>query len=119
MFAKFLILTALAMLASGATAQAGCGKCETRVVYKVTVVKKCTPSRAPRLRKVPRHRPHVRAIVRHATAAPFAYCPSGYDALGYACGYRVYVPRRFPYDSSYGVGFPFDNSIVPGFGNRP
>ncbi|MCW2275958.1 hypothetical protein GJ654_16720 [Rhodoblastus acidophilus] len=123
MFAKFLILTILGMLALVATAQARCGKCDTRLVYHVVVVKKCTPARAMRVRKLPRHRLRVRAIAPHVTAraisAQFAYCPTGYDDLGYACGYPIYVPRPFPYDSSYGLGFPFDNSIVPGFGFRP
>lgn len=117
MFAKFLILTTLGLLALGGAAQAGCVTCETRV-YKVVVVKKCTPSRVVRVRKHPRHRLRVRAAAR-VISAPFVYCPTGYDNLGYACGYPIHVPRPFPYDSSYGVGFPFDNSIAPGFTFRP
>lgn len=106
MFAKFLILSALGILALGATAQARCGKCDAHHVYHVVVIKKCTPARATPLRK---HRLRARANAPHATAlaisAHFAYCPTFYDEFGYACGYPIYVRRPFPYDASYGIGF--------------
>jgi len=105
MFAKFLILPALGILALGATAQARCGKCDARVVSHVVVVKTCAPARMTHLRKHRKHHLRTRASGHCRASAHFARCPTFYDEFGYACGYPPYVPQPYPYDRSYGVGF--------------